>query len=380
MKQKLSEKKWYNGAVIACIGVTLYVVLTHLGPIRGAIQQFLGNFKAIFLALVIAYVLNPLAKFFYYIPFKKLKASKTRWSISVVLAVIAALLVVGLIMGMVIPQLVQSLTLFSTNIDQYSASLLALIEGSPLEHFVSTDQMKTLSENAIGTITSFIRDNAGKILNAAANSGKNIVTVVLSSILAIYFLSGKEGFRSGFRRMRHAFMTDRAYKTHTAFWKKCHEILIRYIGFDMLDGIIVGVINAIFMVIARMPYVSLISVVVGVTNLVPTFGPVIGAVIGAFILVLVDPMQALIFLIFTMVLQLIDGYILKPKMFGGSLGVPAAWILISIVVGGKLFGIPGIVLGIPFAAIISFVYEELVMPMLLKHKAKREQRELEEKE
>ena len=148
----------------------------------------------------------------------------------------------------------------------------------------------------------------------------------------------------------------------------------------MLDGIIVGVINAIFMVIARMPYVSLISVVVGVTNLIPTFGPVIGAVIGAFILVLVNPMQALIFLIFTMVLQLIDGYILKPKMFGGSLGVPAAWILISIVVGGKLFGIPGIVLGIPFAAIISFVYEELVMPMLLKHKAKREQRELEEKE
>ena len=201
MKQILSEKKWYNGAVIACIGVTLYVVLTHLGPIRGAIQQFLGNFKAIFLALVIAYVLNPLAKFFYYIPFKKLKASKTRWSISVVLAVIAALLVVGLIMGMVIPQLVQSLTLFSTNIDQYSASLLALIEGSPLEHFVSTDQMKTLSENAIGTITSFIRDNAGKILNAAANSGKNIVTVVLSSILAIYFLMDKVRVTAGFWRL-----------------------------------------------------------------------------------------------------------------------------------------------------------------------------------
>ena len=81
-----------------------------------------------------------------------------------------------------------------------------------------------------------------------------------------------------------------------------------------------------------------------------------------------------------MVLQLIDGYVIKPKLFGGSLGVSPAWILISIVVGGKLFGIPGIVLGIPFAAIISFVYEELIMPLLLKRKAKREKQEAEEKE
>ena len=167
-------------------------------------------------------------------------------------------------------------------------------------------------------------------------------------------------------------MSDKSYKAHNAFWKKCHEILIRFIGFDILEGIIVGLINAILMIIFRMPYISLISVIVGVTNLLPTFGPIIGALIGAFILVLVDPMAALIFLIFTMVIQLFDGYILKPRLFSDSLGVPAAWILISIVVGGKLFGAAGIILAIPFAAIISFIYEELFLPLLLKRKDKNE--------
>ena len=371
MKQKLSEKKWYNGAVIACIGVTLYVVLTHLGPIRGAIQQFLGNFKAIFLALVIAYVLNPLAKFFYYIPFKKLKASKTRWSISVVLAVIAALLVVGLIMGMVIPQLVQSLTLFSTNIDQYSASLLALIEGSPLEHFVSTDQMKTLSENAIGTITSFIRDNAGKILNAAANSGKNIVTVVLSSILAIYFLMDKVRVTAGFWRLVRIMLSREKHEVVMDFALRCDSILMNYLGQTILDSLIIGVINAVFMLLCRMPYTGLISVIVAVTNLIPNFGPIIGAVFGGFILLLVNPWQALYFIVFTCVLQFFDAYILKPKLFSNSLGVSGLLILVMSIVLGNLGGIVGVLLAIPAAAILSFIYNDYFLPVQEKRKQNR---------
>ncbi len=371
MKQKLSEKKWYNGAVIACIGVTLYVVLTHLGPIRGAIQQFLGNFKAIFLALVIAYVLNPLAKFFYYIPFKKLKASKTRWSISVVLAVIAALLVVVLIMGMVIPQLVQSLTLFSTNIDQYSASLLALIEGSPLEHFVSTDQMKTLSENAIGTITSFIRDNAGKILNAAANSGKNIVTVVLSSILAIYFLMDKVRVTAGFWRLVRIMLSREKHEAVMDFALRCDSILMNYLGQTILDSLIIGVINAVFMLLCRMPYTGLISVIVAVTNLIPNFGPIIGAVFGGFILLLVNPWQALYFIVFTCVLQFFDAYILKPKLFSNSLGVSGLLILVMSIVLGNLGGIVGVLLAIPAAAILSFIYNDYFLPVQEKRKQNR---------
>ena len=108
----------------------------------------------------------------------------------------------------------------------------------------------------------------------------------------------------------------------------------------------------------KMNYIILISVTVAVTNLIPTFGPIIGGAIGAFILVLINPLHALYFLIITVVLQTIDGYVIKPRLFGGSLGVSGVWILLFVIVGGKLFGIAGMLLAIPCAAIVSFIYND----------------------
>ena len=127
---------------------------------------------------------------------------------------------------------------------------------------------------------------------------------------------------------------------------------------------IVGIVNAIFMTIVGLPYVGLVSVLVAITNIIPTFGPAIGAIIGGFLLLLVEPWYAVAFLIFTAVLQLIDGYIIKPKLFGDSLGVSGLWILIGIVAGGKMFGIIGILLAIPMVAILDMIYHKFLLPFL----------------
>jgi len=145
---------------------------------------------------------------------------------------------------------------------------------------------------------------------------------------------------------------------------RCNNILVRYIVFSLLDGVIVGGANAVFMAICGMQYVGLVSVVCGVTNLIPSFGPVIGAVIGGFILLLVNPWHALMFLAFTAILQTLDGYVIKPKLFGDSLGVSGLLILCSIVLFGNIFGVVGILLAIPLAAIIDFTYEEGILPLL----------------
>ena len=118
------------------------------------------------------------------------------------------------------------------------------------------------------------------------------------------------------------------------------------------------------MKIAGMQYAGLVSVIVGVTNLVPTFGPIVGAALGALILLMTNPMHALYFLIFTIILQTIDGYYIKPRMFGDVLNVPGVIILISIIVFGRVFGIMGIFLAIPIAAIIVYIFDEFVMPMI----------------
>ena len=147
---------------------------------------------------------------------------------------------------------------------------------------------------------------------------------------------------------------------------------------SLLDGGIVGGANAVFMAICGMQYVGLVSVVCGVTNLIPSFGPVIGAVIGGFILLLVNPWHALMFLGFTAILQTLDGYVIKPKLFGDSLGVSGLLILVSIVLFGNIFGVVGILLAIPLAAIIDFTYEEGILPLLEMRRAEKDAELIEE--
>lgn len=186
----------------------------------------------------------------------------------------------------------------------------------------------------------------------------------------------KDNIKSGATRLLRALMPQKWYDIVVNFMARCNYILVRYIVYSLLDGAIVGGATAVFMAITGMQYVGLIAVVCGVTNLIPSFGPVIGCVIGGFILLLVNPWHALMFIIFTCILQTLDGYVIKPKLFGDSLGVSGLLILISIVLFGNIFGVVGILLAIPLAAIIDFVYEEGILPLL---EARRARLDAEEK-
>ncbi len=144
--------------------------------------------------------------------------------------------------------------------------------------------------------------------------------------------------------------------------KKIDAILMRSPIFSIIDSIIIGSLTAIVMLIAGMQYTGLVSVIVGVTNLIPTFGPLIGAGIGGLILLFVNPLHALIFLIFALVLQTFDGWVLKPKLFGDSFGISGLWILISIIVGGRIIGVLGIILAIPAVAIADYLINDVYLP------------------
>ena len=361
--RKLSERKWFNGAVIACIGVAFYVLLTHLGPVMSVIGRILGSFRSVFLAVVYAYIINPFAKFFYYRVFKKMKLGKRRWVLSVILAFLTGLILLGLLIGMLIPQLVQSIRQFSENYESYVAKLIALIDGSPLHSFINTERLHTLSENALTTVQNYLRENSGKILSGAANSGKRLLSFLISLILAFCFLMNKvNALKEARRLIRSLILRRETSEELLSVLLRCDTILVSYIGQSLLDALIVGSANALFMAICGMKYIGLVSVIIAVTNLVPPFGPVIGGVIGAFFLVLVNPWHALMFLGFTILLQIVDAYVLKPKLFSDSLGVPGLLILASVVVFGNLFGAVGMLLAIPAAAILSFLYHAYLLP------------------
>ncbi|MCR5576831.1 MAG: AI-2E family transporter [Oscillospiraceae bacterium] len=372
---KLSEKKWFNGAVIACIAVAFYMLLANLSTVFSSVGFFLRSFSSILLGAIFAYFLNPLAKFYEKKVLRKMKAGNTRWYLSVTLGILTALLAVILLLGTLIPQLVSSISRFSESYDEYAVSLIRMLEGSPLEAVLNAENIETLSQNALTSISAFVRGNAGKILSAAANSGKGILTTALALIVAVYLLIDKTGVLNALWR----FMTVTLHKEKADgimdFIRRCDAILISYLKQSLLESVIVGVVNAIFMLVCGMEYIGLISVIVAVTNLIPNFGPIIGGVIGAFVLLLVNPLHALMFIIFCIVLQFVDGYILKPKLFSGSLGVSGLLILVAGIVLGEIFGVLGMLLSIPAAAILSFVYQDYFLSKLEKRQAQSDAHE-----
>jgi predicted PurR-regulated permease PerM len=220
-------------------------------------------------------------------------------------------------------------------------------------------------------------ENMGNVANAFASAGKGLFQWLIAFIIAIYLLGEKAKLKSGFARLLRALVGTQRYQPVSTFLKKCDSICNSYIVYNIIDSLLVGGANAIFMMLFGMQYMGLISSVVGLTNLVPTFGPMVGLVIGGFILFMVNPMHALFFIIFTLILQVVDGYILKPRLFGNSLGVSGLWILIGIIVGGNMLGIIGILLAIPSVAILDFIYKNYLIPGLEKrHQMKESETEI----
>lgn len=368
------QNRWAAYTFATCSAVVLYVLLMNLDGIWSGIGSLYQIISPVIVGVVIAYLINPMANFLECKVFRKLRKEKDRHTISVILSLVCVLLVVVLLLVALIPSLGRSFEGIIGNMDSYKVTIESYIErlsGLAAKLNLDISGLTASWDKFLNDFMSNLSSNLMKVLSASYNVGVGAFNLVVGFILAIYFLLDKKNMTAGICKLRHSILTDEKYEKRTAFWTRCHNILMQYIIYNLLDGLIIGCLNAVLMLFFGMPYLVLISVIVSFTNLLPTFGPLIGAVLGGLILVLSDPMQALIFLIFTVVIQVFDGYILKPKLFGGSLGVPAVWILITIIVGGKMFGVIGILLAIPFAAIFTFVYDERILPWLEERKQRK---------
>lgn len=359
----LLEKKWVAYTMATCSAVILFFLLSNIADILRGFKTVYGVLSPLITGLVIAYIIDPFVTFLRNSVFANIKNENTRKRLSVTTALVGIAIIIILLMVALIPQIVISVQTFVKNINTYIETLQSFLQNASIEaakRNMDISGLIVFGDEMLSMIGRKIPENFNGILNTSISISKAIFDLFIAMFLAIYFLADKERLKGSFNRLLKRIIKEDRYKAFSGFWERCNSILIRYIAFDIIDGLIVGVANFIFMSITGMPYPVLISLVVGVTNLAPTFGPIVGAIIGGFILVLVNPVHALWFLIFTIILQTIDGYILKPKLFGGSLGVPGVWILISIVVGGRIFGVAGILLAIPFAAIVDFIYHDLI--------------------
>lgn len=360
--KKCKEQPWFSYSVAICIGILFYTLITHISVITDFISGVWTIIKPLLYGLIIAYLIDPIARFYQNKPFKKIKNKKIARNISVILADITVIVVIALLSVAIFPQLIKSIVnmveLVTKEIKSLESGSGSFLDSLPFGLGKSFENF-SISDSVLDSVSSFLTDNMSDIADTSMSVGNGFANVLIAFILSIYYMLDKDRLKMHTNKFFLLILKEQRYLPFKAFCKRADVILLRYITCSLIEGLFVGVLNAILMLIFGMPYVLLISVVVGVTNLAPTFGPVVGAVIGALLLVIINPVYALIFLIFTVVIQTLDGYVLKPKLFGETLGVSPLLILVTIIIGGRLFGVIGILLAIPFAAILSYVVDEI---------------------
>ena len=364
---------WMPYTIAICSGVVLYSVINNIPAIRTALGSVLGILKPILIGLAIAYLINPLVKLIDK-GFKSIVHSdRVRNWVAITIAYAIVILFMAVLLYSLLPQLFDSVMQFVNNINTYSAAVNQLFNefaANAKSRGIDVNSVMNTGTGALTNAVSWLTNNAGTMVGRSFTYGSEVVSLIISFILAIYFLLSKTMLLNGIDKLMSLTLKPERCMVIKKFLGRCNVIVSRFIIDDLLDALIVGVANFIFMTVMQMPYSVLISVVVAVTNLAPTFGPFVGAFIGGFILLLASPGDVIAFEIFTLILQLCDGYVIKPKLFGDTLGVPGVWMVSGIILGGEIFGVLGILIAVPMVGIITFVYRDYIA--LLEYRRKEE--------
>lgn len=372
---KTEKNRWAGLTISLCLAILFYMAVSNLDAIKGSFNTALAITASVIIGAVIAFIVNPLAMIFD----RKLSKHFTkhqRWS-WIISSVVALVLIYALLAGLIVviaPILIENIKTFIGGIDTYIAQLKALVISLGFASDIEAKILAFIDEqiSVNGVITKYITGPTGAgasgILSFTKDLGVALMDILIGVIFSFYFLIEKTRLSELLGEFFYLVIPDRHYPKFSNIWHRFNAIFTRYIICELVDAFAVGVVNAIFMLIMGMPYVVLISLIAALTNLAPTFGPFAGAGINAILLLLVAPEYVIPFLIFTQILQLIDGYLFKPKLFGEALSVPPFLILTFLVVGGNLWGVPGLLIAIPLAAIISYIYDEIFIPWLRERK------------
>ena len=348
--------------VAACIA--FYLLLNNLNYFVGGIGKFINILSPFAGGVVIAYILDPVVKLFYHKLFKEKKG--IRW-LAILLAYLVAILLIVLLAWLVIPQIVNSIAMLFTNFPSYIQGIqdvLTMIQDRFGVDLSQATKMLDDSEAMVKEVYSLASSAMPQIVASIGSVASNFVSTFTSLAASIYMLADKKHLLHQLRTLAHAFLPEKVAENTLRI---CHYANVNFTSFfigKIIDSAIIGVFTFVAMTILRLDFAVLISVFIGITNIIPVFGPFIGAIPSIFILLLVNPIQAAIFCVLILIIQQLDGNFIGPKILGSSIGISALWILFSIVVGGDLFGIVGMVVGVPVFATLYGLAQEFVHYLL----------------
>ncbi len=380
-QRRESLKKYIYSFVVIAAAIVLFFILKNLAAIVGAIKTVLSVLSPVVYGFVFAYILNPVMTFFdgllSKLFLKKMKktelASKLARGLSVFFTMVLAIAIVFFLGYMMLPELYNSIAgLVVTLPDEVTAFSEKL--SAAVNDYIGSD---ALVVGVSDYINNWIQTDLASLVNTwAAEVASGVIVAVgvvtnicVGFIICIYFLNGKERFIAGIKKIICAFVKkERVVNKIFDTARHSHRVFGGFLSGKLLDSLIIGVLNFIVMLIFGLPYPLLISVIVGVTNIIPFFGPFIGAVPSTLLILLQDPFQALIFVIIIIVIQQLDGNIIGPKIIGNSTGLSSFWVIVAITVGGGLFGMVGMIIGVPAFAVIYDIVAGIINDRLKKRK------------
>lgn len=356
-------------AVIAC-SIIFYLLLSRWPGVLQALSAFVHIIAPFIWGFAITYLLRPAMVFFERTVTNPLgdrlfKDDHRRSfgfgrAVAIILAELLMLFIVGALLWLILPQIYSSINSIVQNSQSYYETIVNWVTRTFEDYPELKNGVVSLLDSASDRLTQWATDTLlpqmtnliGSITSGVYTFVRGIYYVAVGIIVSFYVLFNKEAVATGAKRVLYCIFTVEAAEKILEGVRFTDKTFMDFISGKILDSAIIGILCYICCSLMNMPYTLLVAVIVGVTNVIPFFGPFIGAIPSAFIILLVDPMKCLIFLVFILILQQFDGNILGPKILGSSTGVNGFWIMFAIIIGGGFFGFMGMLLGVPVFVVI----------------------------
>lgn len=370
---ELDRKTIKKILLIVTFGIVLFLGLQNISAVAGVCRAALNLLMPLIIGFCVAFILNVLLKVVeerFFAPLNRKNSplwNRIRRPICIILTLGIIVGILFILIFMIVPELKWAFGLLIDNMPRYVEQVKVWIAQAAAFLKVDASTLTNLEidwEKLSATVLDYLKRDSGKLVNTTVGITTSIFSAIFNFILgvvfSVYILMQKEKLGSQGTRILYAFLPQRWAEKILHICVLSNKLFSRFVTGQCMESVIIGILCFIGMVIFRMPYAPMISVLVGFTALIPIFGAFIGTAIGAFLILMDSPMQAVWFVIFIIVLQQVEGDLIYPRVVGSSVGLPSLWVLLAVTIGGSVWGIMGMLVSVPVCSVLYCLMREIV--------------------
>ncbi len=350
--------------IIITYGIVLYFIVNNLATFLGYITSFLKVLAPLIIGAVLAFIINLFLRFYEKKVFASAVKKNDKWEkvkrpVCVVISYLTFFLILFIIVRFISPRLEESIKTLTSSIPSYVNSISEFFYSLTLEHKITEELWNKVIENfglIITNASQFLNTALPKIFNVTKTVTSSVFDIFIGFVFSVYILLSKEKLVRILRKILLAHTKEDFAQSVIDIFRRTNKIFRSFVGGQLSEAAILAVLCYIGMSIFKMPYAPLISVIIGISSIVPVIGAIIGTIPCALLILLENPMMAIWFVIFIVVLQQFEGNVIYPRVVGSAIGISGFWVLLAVTLGGGIFGIFGILLGVPLMAVVYSVY------------------------